>query len=80
MTTMTKAYVVECTCGHDVTVDAEDRAEAVAKAKKLMDKDGIESHFKRYHPGETIPSVAEMHAHIEQDLHEALGEMEEMME
>lgn len=77
---MTKSYVFECTCGHDITVDAEDRTEAVAKAKKMMDKDGIEQHYKRYHAGEQVPSVAEMHAQIENDLHEVSEEAEEMMD
>ncbi|MDO8552608.1 MAG: hypothetical protein Q7S01_03725 [bacterium] len=67
------SYVVECTCGHDLKVNASGRDDAVEKAKRMMDKDGIMQHYKKHHPGETVPSVAEIHAHIEQDIRETVA-------
>ena len=65
-------YVVACTCGHDIKVKAETREDAVAQMKKMMDKDGILEHFRKYHSGELVPPVAEIYAHIEQDIEEVL--------
>lgn len=67
-TDLMQKYVVACTCGHDVTTEAVSREDAVAQMKKMMDKDGIESHFNEYHSGEPMPSASEMYAHIEQDI------------
>ena len=69
-TDLRQEYVVACTCGHDVQTKAESREDAVAQMKKMMDKDGIAEHFHKYHSGEPVPSVAEIYAHIEQDIEE----------
>lgn len=63
-------YVVECTCGHDLKVEAPLRVSAIQQMKELMGKEGIEDHYAQYHPGEKVPSVAEVHAHIEHDIKE----------
>lgn len=65
-------YTIECTCGHDLKVQAEDREEAVAKAKGIMNEGGIADHYEEYHKGEPVPSVDEVHAHIAQDITEAV--------
>jgi hypothetical protein len=68
--TATGTYIVECTCGHDIKVEAGDQASAVEQMKEMMDESGIEAHFKKYHPGEPVPAVEEIHAHIETDVME----------
>lgn len=67
--TMTR-YVLECTCGHDVKVNAKDRDDAVRQMKAMMDKKGMEEHFRKYHRGETMPSMSDVHARIESDIHQ----------
>ncbi len=65
-------YIVECTCGHDLQVEAPVRESAVQQMKKMMDEKGIEDHYAKYHLGERIPPVEEVHAHIEHDIKEAV--------
>jgi len=66
-------YIVDCSCGHDLKVQAEDREEAVAKAKNIMDESSIADHYEEYHKGEPVPATDEMHAHIVQDITEAVA-------
>lgn len=63
-----ETYTVKCSCGHDLKVNARSREEAVEKAKKEMDEKGIEEHYAQYHEGEPVPSVGEVHQHIEEDI------------
>lgn len=60
-----------CACGDTMTIDAKDRAEAVAQFKKMMDAAGIAAHMKEKHPGQPVISVADCHAMIEKDVVEA---------
>ncbi len=60
--------MVECTCGHDIKVEAGDQETAVEEMKRMMDEKGIAGHFKKFHAGEPVPSVDEIHAHIETDI------------
>ena len=69
-TAATSTYVVECTCGHNVEVGAPDRESAIREMKKMMDESGVKEHFQKLHRGEPMPSVAEVHAHIENDIKE----------
>ena len=51
-----------------MNVEANDRDEAVAKFKGMMDESGIKAHMDEKHPGKPIMSVAECHAMIEKDV------------
>jgi len=55
-----------CTCGDTMTVDAENREEAVTKFKDIMDEEAIRVHMTEKHPGDPIISVADCHKMIEQ--------------
>ena len=57
-----------CPCGDDMTVDAENRDEAVSKLKAKMTEDVIKAHMAEKHPGQPVMTVAECHAMIERDL------------
>ena len=63
-------YTVSCSCGHDIKVNAPDMETAIRQMKMMMDGEGIEDHFDTYHKGQDIPTVDEVHAHIEQDIEE----------
>jgi hypothetical protein len=58
------AYHMTCSCGHDIKVDAKDRADAVSKIQGIMTKDAIAAHMKERHPGEPIPPVSAIHQMI----------------
>ena len=54
-----------CTCGHVMTVEADNRDQAVGKLQGLMTPSAIEKHFREMHqPSERIPVVAQAHAMI----------------
>ena len=57
-----------CSCGDTMTVQAEDRNDAVAKFKGMMDEAAIAAHMKEKHPGQPVMSVAECHVAIEKDV------------
>lgn len=54
-----------CTCGDTMKVSAATRDEAVTQLKGMMTEDAIRQHMEEKHPGETAPSVADVHAMIE---------------
>ncbi len=51
-----------------MTVDAADRAGAVAQFKTMMDEKGIAAHMTEKHPGQPVISVADCHAMIDQQV------------
>jgi hypothetical protein len=57
-------YGMTCSCGHEVTVQAKDRTEAVAKLQGMMDENAIAAHMSEKHAGEPVPSVADVHRTI----------------
>ena len=61
-------YTMECSCGDTMPVEAETRAEAVAKMQAMMTAEMIAAHMAEKHPGEPVMSVADCHAMIEQHL------------
>jgi hypothetical protein len=60
------AFHMTCSCGHDIKVDAKDRADAISKIQSMMDRKAIEAHIKEKHPGEPVPSVSQVHQMIAQ--------------
>jgi len=56
-----------CTCGQEMTVDANSKEEAVEKLKGMMTEDAIAQHCAEKHPGEPVPSKEQADAMIEQN-------------
>ena len=61
-------YSVTCTCGHEFSVDAENREKAIAKMKAMLTADTIAKHMADKHKGESPMSVKDMHAMVENEL------------
>ena len=55
-----------CTCGDKFGVQAETREDAVVKIKEMMNEAMITQHMTEKHPGDPVPSVADVHAMIDQ--------------
>ncbi|HEX9721660.1 MAG TPA: hypothetical protein VGA53_00150 [Candidatus Paceibacterota bacterium] len=64
-------YSMTCTCGHEMTVDAESKEQAVEQLKSMMTEEAIASHCAEKHPGEPVPSKEESDANIEQNTKQA---------
>lgn len=54
-----------------MTIDAENRTEAVDKFKEMMTEDVIAQHCAEKHPGEPVPTKEQADAMIEQTTKEA---------
>lgn len=61
-------YSMTCTCGHEMSVDAGTRAEAVTKMKAMMNQEAVDQHLAEKHAGEPKMTMAQVHAQIEQML------------
>ena len=48
-----------------MTIEARTLPEAIDRFKKMMNKAMIADHFATNHPGEMVPSVADVHMQIE---------------
>ncbi len=60
-------YSMTCSCGYKMEKEAATRADAVAALKADMTEEAITKHMKEMHkPGEVVPTVAEVHAGIDQ--------------
>ena len=57
-----------CSCGDVMTVDADNREEAVTKMKAMMTPEMVASHMAAKHPGQPVPSQAEMGMMVEQKM------------
>jgi hypothetical protein len=57
-----------CSCGDVMRVEAASRADAVSKMKALMTEGTMSAHMSQKHPGEEVPTLAQMHLMIEQGL------------
>ncbi len=51
-----------------MTVEAENREEAVVKMKEMMSQDAISAHMSEKHPGEEAPTLEQVHAQIDANL------------
>jgi hypothetical protein len=61
-------YIMTCSCGDVMKVEAGTRVEAVKNLKAMMNEKSVAEHMKQKHPGEQIPAIQQVHAMIEQDL------------
>ncbi len=64
-------FSMTCSCGDNMTVEAENRDEAVMKMKEMMNADAIAAHMAEKPPGQPVMSVEDCHAMIEKDLQAA---------
>ena len=60
-------YTMTCPCGDVMTVQADNRAAAVAELKGQMTAEAIAAHMAEKHPGQEVMTVEACHAMIEQD-------------
>lgn len=68
-------YSFKCTCGQIMTVDGNNREEALQNAKDMMTEEAVKSHMEEKHPGQPVPSQDQVYAMIEETLVE--GDMNE---
>lgn len=59
-------YSTKCTCGHRITVVAQDREEAVVRIKEIMSVGAIAAHMADKHKGDPIPSKEQSDANVAQ--------------
>ena len=50
-----KKYSFKCTCGDDMSVEAESMEEAKTKFKEMMTEEAAKAHFAEKHEGEDMP-------------------------
>lgn len=65
-----KKFSFKCTCGDVMTVDADNREEAIEKLKGMMTADMIASHMSEKHSGDPVPTVEQVHMQMEQGVYE----------
>lgn len=59
-------YAMTCTCGEVIDVDADNKDDAVAKIKGIMNADMVKKHMAEKHAGEPVPSQDQVHTMVEQ--------------
>ena len=69
-----KKFAVTCTCGHDMTVDANDMDEAKMKMKEMMNQEGVDAHWADKHAEDkgSKPILEQVHMQIDQMLVESV--------
>ena len=63
-------YSMQCLCGETMSIEAENRVEAVSKMKAMMTNDAIGKHWMEKHGDDEkpMPSMEQVHMMIEQNL------------
>lgn len=61
-------FSMQCTCGDVMSVDAENREEAIEKMQESMSPAVIATHAAEKHAQEPMPSVEEVHAMIRDNM------------
>ena len=61
-------FSMTCSCGEVMTMDAENREEAVGKFKAMMTAEIIEKHMAEKHAGQPVMSVTDCHAMIDKEV------------
>lgn len=64
-------YSMNCTCGTVMSVEAENRDEAVNKLKGMMTAEALAAHFADKHSGQPVPNQEQSDSMIEQMVKEA---------
>ena len=59
-------YSTKCTCGHRITVVAQDREEAVVSIKQIRSVGAIAAHMLDKHKGDPVPSKGQADANVEE--------------
>lgn len=61
-------YEMKCDCGEKMTVEALSQEEAIRKMKDMMTEEAIKQHMATKHPGQSVPTVEQAYAMIEENL------------
>jgi hypothetical protein len=61
-------YSLTCSCGDVMTVKGRTRAKAVRSMQAVMNESTLYEHMSQKHIGESVPSIQQVHAIIEQSL------------
>jgi hypothetical protein len=59
-------YSFTCTCGHVMTMDANNREDAIGKFKAAMTQQALDDHIRTHGPNDPRPTLEQAHAAIEQ--------------
>ena len=63
-------YSTKCTCGHRITVVAQDREDAIVKIKEIRSVGAIAAHMLDKHKGDPVPSKEQSDANIEKMIYQ----------
>ena len=65
-------YSMTCTCGHDMSVDADSKEEAITKLTEMMTQEELDKHWADNHANDMgpKPTLEQSHAMIAQTVHE----------
>lgn len=64
-------YSMICSCGDEVTVEANNQDEAIQKMQAMMSEAALKAHFAQKHPGEEVLNKAMSDQLIEQNIQPA---------
>jgi len=63
-------YSTKCTCGHRITVVAQDREDAIVKIKQIRSVGAIAAHMLDKHKGDPVPSKEQSDANVEKMIYQ----------
>ena len=63
-------YSTKCTCGHRITVVAQNREEAIVKIKEIRSVGAIAAHMLDKHKGDPVPSKEQADAIVEKMIYQ----------
>ncbi len=61
-------FSMTCSCGDKMTVRAGSREKAVRNMKSLLNETRMYEHLAQKHIGDSVPTIEQVHASIEQNL------------
>jgi hypothetical protein len=62
-----QSFSMTCTCGHTMTVEANNRDDAIGMFRAGMTQEALDQHFQERHsPSEPKPTLEQAHASIGQ--------------
>ncbi len=64
-------YSMTCSCGDRMTIKAGTREKAVRNMKALLNEAAVYEHMAQKHMRDSVPTIEQVHAIIEQNLKES---------
>lgn len=61
-------YMMKCSCGDVMDIQANSKEEAIGKFKGIMTAETIAKHFQEKHQGEKVPTQEQVHMMIAQQV------------